>query len=304
MSGFPTYQAELDFQILLQLTDEELQNMCQTNSYLNTICRDDYFWQLRSEKYLWQFLHLRELFSSWFEFYHEIFYNSLYLVFYAEDSYLYTSIQAAYSELASNVPIPKLEDADQLVNVDFVPEVPFEIYFLINNHPVHVKDSRYLLLSLSDEIFVKPNLFLYPLLKSKHNFTFAMNIFEDNWPSLPSTILRLNRPTQETFEKLAESATSLFNGYFEIPNVNSQDIGAIFWHLYDNAFAVADKPVIFIDKIDREFKAAFLPESYHQSIAYTNPRILREMYPEIKDKLFWQPLDLLWNLDVSNYNPF
>jgi len=38
---------ELDFEILLNMDLPELLNMCQSNLYLNSICNNDYFWQMK-----------------------------------------------------------------------------------------------------------------------------------------------------------------------------------------------------------------------------------------------------------------
>lgn len=43
LTGVP----EVDFQLLLQMALPELFRICQTNLYLNSICNDDYFWQMK-----------------------------------------------------------------------------------------------------------------------------------------------------------------------------------------------------------------------------------------------------------------
>ncbi len=41
---------ELKFQILLNLSNTELINLCKTNNEFNTFCHDEYFWKKRLEK--------------------------------------------------------------------------------------------------------------------------------------------------------------------------------------------------------------------------------------------------------------
>ena len=41
---------DVDVKILLDLNDYELNKICQTNKYINTLCNDDYFWKFKLDK--------------------------------------------------------------------------------------------------------------------------------------------------------------------------------------------------------------------------------------------------------------
>lgn len=69
MADFPFGISEVDVPILLQLSDDDLADACQSNAYLAALCSDDYFWNLRVNEYYPQAANLRTGYPSWRDLY-------------------------------------------------------------------------------------------------------------------------------------------------------------------------------------------------------------------------------------------
>jgi hypothetical protein len=50
MMSFLTGMPEVDVKTFLELDDRTLSSICQTSSYANTVCNDEYFWSLKIER--------------------------------------------------------------------------------------------------------------------------------------------------------------------------------------------------------------------------------------------------------------
>lgn len=87
---------ERDFDILLYLDDKKLSHMCCTDKYYSSICQDDYFWKLRTERYYGMFLHLKKYFDRWKDFYRTLSHDTVYAMVYLRTIIIYNSLEEIY----------------------------------------------------------------------------------------------------------------------------------------------------------------------------------------------------------------
>lgn len=161
---------EIDLEILLQVPDESLPSICRTNSYINNICNDEYFWGQKLVQKGWQDLFPNSGLTNR-ELYIHLKTNGGYLVSVSGQYLLYNNIHDAYERFIVDINysledqvetslFPPLEQAHEIPNVinrnnlDLLRGSIIEIYRLPGGVEVHFGDLNYLMLSIhSDESY-------------------------------------------------------------------------------------------------------------------------------------------------------
>ena len=96
---FPTYIAELDYQILEDLEDGDLFRSCQTDTYLANLCDNESFWRNRSRNKYAKLIKFKDADTTWKAFYKRLINDAMYLV-HTEPSVisLHSNIEDAYEK--------------------------------------------------------------------------------------------------------------------------------------------------------------------------------------------------------------
>lgn len=78
---FPTGRDEWDLEIMRQMDDVTLARWCRVNADLRNLCDDEVFWKERSQLYRKKLLQFVDRYLSWREFYKNILYDTVYLLY-------------------------------------------------------------------------------------------------------------------------------------------------------------------------------------------------------------------------------
>ena len=153
-TAFPFGILEADVPILLSMSDAELGHNCRLNSYVNRLCHDDYFWQLRLEKYYPEYLGVQMPRLSYRDLYHQIATTAAYVLVVSSPNNeitVFNDIRAAYEAYRNGIrlELPPIENASEIPATTSIPSpYSFSIYRVNLNRPVQLGSQDNLLLRL------------------------------------------------------------------------------------------------------------------------------------------------------------
>lgn len=302
MTSFPSGVPDADTQILLNLDDNVLMNVCRSNTYLNNLC-NDYFWYKRLIiRGYSDFIYLKDQgqFPTYRELYIKLVIGDTYMVIFDDNPYFHSNINDAYQtfitwlSFLSGVDIinfPPIERASEIGNlVSNSHARSIEIYKLIDNIEIHMGDNRFLLLGVNNipgynigqqigniKFTIVPNLSQLPILNKTNTYIFYIrdvtnDIFDTN------TIISIDKiesteKNNQTLSRLARygSYRQLLGNKFLVATVDDNYQEFIMkrkprrlFHYVRNSFFINDElPVLVIDWIQNNFSIApLLPGTY------------------------------------------
>lgn len=303
MNAFPTGNELVDLNILLQLTDQDLANVCRSNVYASQLCRDNYFWRLKLEQGYPHFLHLRDDFPS---------YRALYqwakiqtYVLFEGSHIVYNNIHDAYKYMVSglySVPekqIPPINQAPKLLELAkrLGTTQPTYLYALPYGEQIVGRDPNHILLKLPDyldpEGFVSPLLGAMPILEPDIFLTYHLYLSGNQRETrvskfTPQHMEEVYQYTQIPYEiyPTKPGNRSLLIGQFSIQRSDTQGVRQF---VARGNFFLSEGFVnlVIIRDITGNFLLAELPVGLRGVYVLTQ---------KIIDDLQWKPLD-----DIRDY---
>lgn len=315
-----TLPSELDFQVLLELDDEYLLNMCSTDKHYHQICSSMSFWKERTRRRYEYFLHLKKYFSGWQEFYRVLSRNTVYVITYAEEVAITSDIRTAYkmallritNDIDVHIDSPTLENAHQFSRWANFVNIPIQIYIMMDGIEISMSDPDFLLFNIGKteglpNFHIHSDFYSLPSFSSTGSFLWYIFIPENlrDWVGSPETSIGLGRPTTTFLERIFTYGKQglLFNDQFEIIPINKQIRRPdIFWYQkHLRVFGRIDFPPIIIRKQEDSFWFTIIPEDFYKN--FIRVRRGRDLDEEdenfINRDLFWQVYlniskDILW----------
>lgn len=89
--------------ILLELDDDYLMDMCSTSTLFQTICTEEYFWKRRTKMRYSPFLHLKNIFSKWKDFYQTLSQKTAYVIIQGNSLDIVNNVHIAYKMILNSI---------------------------------------------------------------------------------------------------------------------------------------------------------------------------------------------------------
>lgn len=282
---------EVDLNILLKLDLPDLLSTCRSNVYLWSLCSDDYLWLLKSRNDYPQLTSLKKYFLTWREFYMNVTTNAVYYLLGPVPS-VNNNIQQAYGKLidllTERVPdfeFPPIEHSGELemilqgMNLG-LGEVNLYVTFV--DRSVSLEDPDALLFSLTEKK-IRPRLGEYPKFRTKG--IFISSIDDENF----------------TVERL--SSQGIFGRRTVIMPMNRDSMNL--QRVSRGIYVKKTIPLLIFSKGDQGYLIAAIPDEYYDMLEFEGDErelwatfnSVRELLPEIYDRLEWEPLE-----NLVNYN--
>lgn len=279
---------ERQIDILLDLNDKNLSHMCRVDRSTHSICEDDYFWHLRTERYfdLDLFLHLRKYFTSWKNFYLTLSKDTVYLVRDGPFIRIANNINVAFelfkSMLGKTAKDINIEDAEIELE-KYIEQYPrwygesnaTQIYIMMVGIEVPLGDPDFLLLSLGSEdeflpphlqsgLYFRENFSRFPPLPSREGFIAFIHSSPENnpgwredfkWNYMPEIMIGIEAITQEGIDKIFKYFFNkeLFFNRFNIRPINTYYggvSGSGSWNSSDGSYVYQSITPAFTDGSD------------------------------------------------------
>lgn len=282
---------EVDLNILLKLDLPDLLSTCRSSLYLSSLCSDDYLWLQKSREDYPQFLHLKKYFSTWREFYINVTTNAIYYLD-GPISYASNNIECAYRKLIETLnervpdfefpPIEHSGELEMILQGMNLGLGDVGLYLVFIDRSVGYTDPDALLFSLIEKK-IKPRLQDYPQLRTKGTF--------------------IPRLDDENFIVERLTSQGIFGRRTIIMPINREPI--VLDQVTRGIYVKKTMPLVVVSKFTWDYMIAPIPDQYYSQLEFEgNERELwatldsiKELLPQIYDRLEWEPLE-----NLVNYN--
>jgi len=287
--GFRFGIPEIDIHVLLALSDHDLARFCQTHRYANSICQNDYFWQLKAEQSYPQLAHLRPRYSSYRELYQTLKFGAYAVHLGDSQVTLHNDIQSAYNEFLQHLKLfiqsqglPAIERAEELINVVGERRFPLSLYLVDSDN-----NSDTLIDLTTPQIVISPNLDGMPAFSQSVKLVYALeNPLE----------IGVFEPSEEVFQRLSQVPDRLIEGSLEVQRTDNQNFVEISQHSPDLFIVNQPGKTLIIGRVNGRFMLA--------NVSIVN--ILHVQYimrPDVRGNIVMIPrMDSLVNILQQNYD--